>query len=59
MVHPSGWCRRLCVSWAIPYLLPPMLEGVLIGALITFADRPLYRTYAGMEPTWGFPAIGD
>ena len=59
VVHPSGGRRRLSVGWAIPYLLPPMLEGMLIGALITFADRPLYRTYAGMEPTWGFSAVGD
>lgn len=59
IIHPSGGRRRLSVGRAIPYLLPPFLEGMLIGALITFADRPIYRTYAEMEPTWGMSALDD
>lgn len=59
IIHPSGGRRRLSVGRAIPYLLPPFLEGMLIGALITFADRPIYRTYAEMESTWGLSALDD
>lgn len=59
VIHPAGGRRRLGYVAAIPYLLPPFLEGMLIGALITFADRPLYRTYAAMEPTWGFSTLDD
>jgi putative membrane protein len=59
IVHPSGGRRRLSVGRAIPYLLPPFLEGIIIGAMISFADRPLYETYREMEPTWGFSTVGD
>lgn len=59
VVHPSGGRRRLGDAATIPYLLPPFLEGMLIGVLLTFADRPFYRYYADMEPTWGFSTMGD
>src|SRR5829696_362248 len=59
VIHPSAGRRRLSYGRAIPYLLPPFLEGMLIGALITFAERPIYRTYAEMEPTWGLSALDD
>lgn len=59
IIYPAGGRRRLSYAWAIPYLLPPMLEGILIGALITFADRPLYNTYVDMEPVWGFSTRRD
>ena len=59
VIHPSGGRRRLSYALALPYLLPPFLEGMLIGALITLADRPLYRTYAEMTATWDFSVLGD
>ncbi|HEU0113151.1 MAG TPA: cytochrome c oxidase assembly protein [Thermomicrobiales bacterium] len=59
VIHPVGGRRTLSYAAAIPYLLPPMLEGILIGALITFAGRPLYQTYVGLPPTWGFSTLAD
>jgi len=59
VIHPSGGRRRLSYGRAIPYLLPPFLEGMLIGAVIAFADRPIYRTYAEVEPTWGLSVLDD
>jgi cytochrome c oxidase assembly factor CtaG len=59
VVHPAGGRRRLSYAWAIPYLVPPFVEGMLLGILLTFADTPLYRTYAAMEPTWGISTLGD
>lgn len=59
IVHPAGGRRRLSYAWAIPYLVPPFVEGMLIGILLTFADTPIYRTYAAMEPTWGLSTLSD
>lgn len=59
VIHPAGGRRRLSYAWAIPYLVPPFVEGMLLGILLTFADTPLYRTYAAMEPTWGLSTLSD
>jgi cytochrome c oxidase assembly factor CtaG len=59
VIHPSGGRRRLSYAKAIPYLAPPFFEGMIIGIFLTFADRPLYRTYQEMEPTWGLSVLDD
>jgi putative membrane protein len=59
VIHPAGGQRRLSYARALPYLLPPFLESTLIGVLLTFADRPLYRTYAEEAMPWGFTAVTD
>jgi putative membrane protein len=59
VIHPAGGRRRLSYGLAVPYLLPPFLESLVIGVLLTFADRPLYRTYAEMEMPWGFSVVSD
>ena len=59
VIHPAGGRRRLSYALALPYLLPPFLESMLIGVLLTFADRPLYRTYAEMAMPWGFNVVTD
>lgn len=59
IVHPAGGRRRLSFAMALPYLLPPFLEGMVIGVLLTFAEQPLYRTYAQMEQPWGFTPVSD
>jgi cytochrome c oxidase assembly factor CtaG len=59
VIHPAGGRRRLSYGKAIPYLLPPFLEGIVIGIFITFAETPLYETYADMEPTWGLSVLDD
>jgi putative membrane protein len=59
VIHPAGGQRRLSYARALPYLLPPFLESMLIGVLLTFAERPLYRTYAEIAMPWGFTAVTD
>ena len=59
VVHPSGGKRRLSYGAAILYFFPPMLEGNLIGALLTFADRPLYATYINSPRVWGISVLQD
>ena len=59
VIHPAGGQRRLSYARALPYLLPPFLESMLIGVLLTFAERPLYRTYAEMTMPWGFNVVTD
>lgn len=59
VIHPAGGRRRLSYAQALPYLLPPFLESMLIGVLLTFADRPFYRTYAELAMPWGFTPVTD
>jgi putative membrane protein len=59
IIYPAQGRRRLSYGMAIPYLVPPFLEGMLIGILVTFADRPLYQTYVEMESTWGLSVLDD
>jgi len=59
VIHPAGGRRRLSYALAVPYLLPPFLESMVIGVLLTFAGRPLYRTYAEMTMPWGFTVVTD
>lgn len=61
IVAPIGSNRRLKFGMAIPYLLPPFLEGMLIGALITFSDTPIYQTYQELDvnPIWGMGTLDD
>jgi len=59
IIHPSGGRRRLSFGLALPYLLPPFLESMLIGVMLTFAGQPLYQTYAEMEMPWGLNPVTD
>jgi putative membrane protein len=59
IIHPSGGRRRLSFGLALPYLLPPFLESMLIGVMLTFASKPFYRTYAEMQMPWGFNPVTD
>jgi len=59
VIHPAGGQRRLSYALAVPYLLPPFLESMVIGVLLTFAERPLYHTYAEMTMPWGFTVVTD
>jgi putative membrane protein len=45
VIHPHGGPRRLAKVAAIAYFALPMVEGTLMGALFTFASRPLYASY--------------
>ena len=59
IVHPAGGRRRLGFGLAVFYLIPPMLEGNLIGALISFAGEPIYRTYQLAPRVWGLTVLED
>lgn len=58
MLHPIR-ARRLAYGLAILYFVAPMLEGNLIGALLTFAPSPLYATYRAVPRAWGLPVLAD
>ncbi|MHB0870729.1 MAG: cytochrome c oxidase assembly protein [Chloroflexota bacterium] len=59
IIHPAGGRRRLGYAAAVPYLLPPLLAGSLIGALLTFAQYPLYATYQRVPRLWGISVLQD
>lgn len=61
IVAPRSAHSSLGPGWAIPYLLPPFLEGLFIGALLTFSSEPLYSTYAELaeQPIWGLDRLDD
>lgn len=59
VVHPTGGRRRLGYFAATVYLLPPLFEGNLIGALLTFASEPVYATYRQVPRVWGLSVLQD
>lgn len=59
MIHPSGGKRRLGYGPALGYLLPSLVEGMIIGALLTFAKEPVYEVYAKAPRVWGLSVIAD
>jgi cytochrome c oxidase assembly factor CtaG len=51
----SPWPR-----WAmIPYLLLAELQNTILAAILTFADRVIYPTYATLPPTGALSALED
>ena len=61
IVFPGGGRRRLGFGMAIPYLLPPFFEGMIIGIPLASSNRPLYETYRGLDarPIWGMSVLDD
>ena len=59
VVHPTGGRRRLGYGVAVLYIMPAMLEGNLIGALLTFSSEPLYETYQLAPRVFGLTAVQD
>ncbi|HEY1292399.1 MAG TPA: cytochrome c oxidase assembly protein [Chloroflexota bacterium] len=59
VIHPGGGARTLGKMAAIAYLSVPMLEGTLIGALLTFAQRPFYITYIAAPRLTALSAVED
>jgi putative membrane protein len=47
-IYPRGGRRPLSYGATLIYLVPPMLAGDLIGALLSLAQAPLYATYASL-----------
>ena len=59
VIHPSGGSRTLSKVAAIAYFSVPMFESTLIGALLTFATRPFYATYALAPRITSLSAVDD
>jgi putative membrane protein len=59
IVHPTGGRRRLGYGGAIFYVAPALLEGTIIGALLTFASEPLYATYRAATRISSLSALED
>lgn len=59
VVHPTGGRRRLGYGAAVLYIVPALLEGNLIGALLTFAPSPVYETYQEAPRVFGISALQD
>ncbi|HEX2922544.1 MAG TPA: cytochrome c oxidase assembly protein [Chloroflexota bacterium] len=59
VVHPWGGKRRLSYEAGIAYFIPPILVSNLIGALLTFAGRPLYTNYLHVPRLWGISVVLD
>jgi len=62
------WWPVTSSSPSLPALAPPMgmlylflvqLPMQLLGAILTFADNPLYLWYAGAPRTWGLSPLDD
>lgn len=54
---PRG--RRLSVGAKVAYLFAAMLQGTILGAVITFARHPWYWTYFGTTRAWGLTPLED
>jgi putative membrane protein len=61
IVYPARGRRRLSTGQAFPYLLPPFLEGMLIGALLSLSNEVLYETYGHLDAQaiWGLNTLDD
>ncbi len=59
VIHPTGGKRRLGYGLAIFYLLPPSIEGALVGAFLTFAPTPIYATYRHVGTLFGLTGQED
>ncbi len=59
LVHPSGGRPRLKPGFGVLYVVPPMVEGDLIGALLSFAQQPLYTTYLAAPRIAGLSVLAD
>ena len=54
---PHG--RRLNIGAKVAYLFAAMLQGTILGAVITFARHPWYWSYFGTTKAWGFTPLED
>ncbi len=59
VVHPTGGRRRLSYLASIPYLIPALVEGTIIGIVLTFARVPVYETYQRVPRVWGLSVMAD
>jgi cytochrome c oxidase assembly factor CtaG len=53
------WAIRHASGASLLYLLGLAVESMLLGALLTFGDRPWYSTYALTTTRWGITPLAD
>ncbi|MFT3789343.1 MAG: cytochrome c oxidase assembly protein [Tepidisphaeraceae bacterium] len=51
--------RAEAYGMAILYMFSTAMHSGLLGALLTFASRPLYQPYSHTAPSWGITALED
>jgi putative membrane protein len=54
---PHG--RGLGIGAKVAYLFAAMLQGTILGAVITFARHPWYWSYFGTTKSWGLTPLED
>ena len=59
IIQPNGSRRGTANGLAIVALVPPVVEGVVIGALLTFASGPIYATYRNAPRLFDVSALTD
>lgn len=59
VIHPSGGRRRLSYLSAVPYFIPAVVEGSLIGIIQTFAGSPIYSYYTRVPRVWPLSVMDD
>lgn len=59
VMSPSAILPRLAPGRAMLYLFLVQLPMQLLGAIITFADQPLYPWYVVAPRTWGLSPLDD
>jgi putative membrane protein len=59
VVSPATWLPRLSPGLGMLYLFVVQLPMQLLGAIITFADQPLYTWYVSAPRTWGLSPLDD
>jgi putative membrane protein len=59
VMSPARSLPRLSPGMGMLYLFVVQLPMQLLGAIITFADRPLYPWYLAAPRTWGLSPLDD
>ena len=58
LLKPSGQKHRQ-YAVAVVYLFTTVLQSAVLGALMTFTERPWYAYYADLSPAWGLTPMQD
>ena len=59
VLEPVGRSRRLGYAGALLFVATFGIENGLLGALLTFSGRPLYKAYFTTTAAWGLTPLED
>jgi cytochrome c oxidase assembly factor CtaG len=59
VIHPTGGRRRLGYGMSLLYLFAANVEGIIIGAPLTFATHVVYAYYADVPRVTSLTALDD